>query len=265
MASTSFKYQDEEYRINDAHTCAVIFDSITLYHDGETFEEAYERKRRELDELLEAAPSMFRDRKDSLFEMELRHINHMIMTMNKVNEKKYGCGVKETSIHDHTKNMYYFFMTCGKYSIFSAPKDKQLWNKLKDLIPGGFDVECDKIVKMHTRSEKHHPEFEYELDACAISDEDIVEMCVDRMSRNIYANNGSIDMDQIFKFFMPKFKYHNESRSAYFQKCAIELRPIVEDTYRLLEEASLDQKLYRTWCKTGNVPIQKLFRNVGRG
>ena len=263
MASTSFKYHDEEERIDDAHTYALIFDSIILYKDGETFEEGYERKRRELNKLLEAAPIVFRLRMDSLFEFEMRHIEHVNMTMDEINAKKYGCGEKETSTHDHTKNMYYFFIQCGRYTIFSAPKDEELGKKLKELIPLGFDVECDKIAKMHTRSEKHHPEFEYELEACALSDKDVLETAVDRTSRSTYANKGSVNVAEVIGKYMPKFKYHSESRSAYYEKCVIQFKTIVEDKYRLLEEASLDQKLYKTWCKTGNVPIQKLFRNVG--
>ena len=109
------------------------------------------------------------------------------------------------SLHDHTKDEFYFFVTILAFSF-----------NLKEELPGNLlQGELDR----HFTLEPHHPEYE-KLNAhkgLRIRDRDIAEMAIDRLSRNLQFNYGKYNQEQIEKY-EPRFLFDHERKIELYRK-----------------------------------------------
>jgi len=101
-------------------------------------------------------------------------------------------------VHDHTKDALFAFLLAFLYDILKTPKDErdeELKRKTKPLV--------DHELSRHYCLEPHHPEHEKKTgNDC--SDDNIFEMAIDRLARNVQFNHGEINMDQMRRF-LPNF------------------------------------------------------------
>ena len=98
--------------------------------------------------------------------------------------------------HDFSKDPLYFFVTSLKFDCAIATDEL---NRL-----------ATSEIQRHYLLEPHHPEFE-SANGRECNIDDILEMAVDRLSRNVQVNNGSINMDQMMKF-LPQFPLGDNTR-----------------------------------------------------
>ena len=147
---------------------------------------------------------------------ELLHIQHVRKCMDLLQP---GC---QPNQHDHTKDELYFLVTVCKFS-----KELGLANYISNEI-------LDSNIKFHYHKEAHHPEYE-EVQGQSIEDKDIMEMAVDRLSRNLQFNKGKYNKEQ-WKTFEPKFLKNHKARLNIYQKYRNSLAPIVEESWRELKK-----------------------------
>jgi hypothetical protein len=141
-----------------------------------------ERKEREIQIMAATANARgpLWEKYHQLESKELLHITHVRSMM------KILTG--EDNNHDWSKTPWYFFITIGKFSLGES-----------DLIGKEFE----RIVGWHTSNEDHHPEW-VEHNGRLPEDRAILEMAIDRCSRNVQFNQGRWNGDQMRKF-APKF------------------------------------------------------------
>jgi len=146
---------------------------------------------------------------------ERQHIDHVRRVM-----ADSGAFHPERNLHDFSKDDLYFFATSAKFACGISGK------------------EMDKLVDMETRMhyllEPHHEAYET-LHDTECSEEDLIEMAIDRMSRNIQANNGEVDLESM-REFTPKFvKGSAESRASKRERYWVavhEYQGVCEKVYR---------------------------------
>ena len=76
------------------------------------------------------------------------------------------------------------------------------------------DLAMDEIYRHHSL-EPHHPEYEKYHSTKSCTDEDIVEMALDRLARNAQFGDGTIRLDDL-KNYMPTFPRDNERKRNLF-------------------------------------------------
>ena len=96
----------------------------------------------------------------------------------------------------------------------------------------------DEELKRHYTLEAHHPEFElYNEREC--SNIDILEMAIDRLSRNAQFGNSHIDL-AIMKKYLPNFpKGNNDKKQELFWNYVNEYKDFVQEKFHLLFPESL--------------------------
>ena len=143
--------------------------------------------------------------------------------------------------HDWSKDYRYVFTLAGKFQFHIPGEAYEKWFK-------------DEISR-HYNLEAHHPE--YEINNGTITNLDIQEMAVDRLSRNLWKNDGRINMEQMTRF-LPVFHGPNaKANLVKYKLCVDKLKDFMINIYNqamkvgtckeLLEEMSaLDHTLSST-------------------
>ncbi|KAK2174783.1 hypothetical protein NP493_777g00011 [Ridgeia piscesae] len=96
-----------------------------------------------------------------------------------------------SSEHDHTKDTWYMVVTALVFSMH-----------LKELVS---DV-MDDVIGDHVTAEPHHEAY-FERTKGAPSDDNVLEMALDRLARNQQRNGGKYDWEQMERF-LPKWPRH---------------------------------------------------------
>ena len=146
---------------------------------------------------------------------ELFHRIHVRKCMSVLNYKEKG------SKHDCTKDEFYFLIT-----IFAFDKEVN-WSSL---VP---DELLKEVINQHYHQEAHHPEYE-EVPGQTIKDADIMEMAVDRLSRNLQFNGGQYNKQQ-WRTFEPDFLSDHKTKLRKYKEYRDCVAPIVEETWKNLK------------------------------
>lgn len=112
---------------------------------------------------------------------ELLHIRHVRLVMDELNQN-------DGNTHDFSKDEWYFLVTIGKFTMG---------------YPNLVDTAFKEAVDDHYRMEPHHPEHE-KVAGIECTAADIIEMAVDRLSRNLQFNNAQYNREQM-EMFAPVF------------------------------------------------------------
>jgi len=153
-------------------------------------------------------PSWFLEDYEKYRKAEKLHINHVRKCMDRIVPEE------RPNQHDHSKDELYFFITTCAFNDVCQVPPKTL----------------DKIISEHHKSERHHPEFE-KLNNEPLGEKDILEMAVDRLSRNLQFNRGKYNEEQLIKF-EPRFESNQEKNITIYRAYINSLKPIVEETWR---------------------------------
>lgn len=95
------------------------------------------------------------------------------------------------STHDHTKDTWYMVVTALVFSM-----------QLKELVA---DV-MDDVIGDHVAAEPHHEAY-FERTKGVPSDDNVLEMALDRLARNQQKNDGEYNWEQMERF-LPKWPRH---------------------------------------------------------
>lgn len=158
------------------------------------------------------------ERYKKLRNRETLHIAHVRNCMNQLLPDK------RPNLHDHSKNELYFFITSCHF-------------QMKDTctVPKKY---LDSIIASHHKEEAHHPEYEKYNKGKRISDEDIMEMVVDRLSRNLQGNGGAYDQ-QLIEHYYPSFQYDRKRRLELYKQYVDTFKPLVEREWHELTQKEL--------------------------
>ena len=125
------------------------------------------------------------------------------------------------SIHDWSKDAYYFFITNGKFH-FMIKSDE-------------LEKEFLRVVRVHYSLEPHHPEWE-QIHNKSCTPEDVIEMAVDRCCRNAWANDGDISMEQMNRY-LPKFTFDHEQKLEDYLENVEKVKGAVQEEYaKIMQE-----------------------------
>lgn len=152
-------------------------------------------------------------RYENLRENELLHISHVRKCMNILlpeNDNK----------HDWSKDELYIFITICAFRFIN-----------ECVVPDETRV---RYIEDHFTKEPHHPEHEI-LTGNDLKDQDILEMAVDRMSRNLQFNNGEYNEENMEKF-CPLFHKKQEERTQLYKKYITEYKNLVKETFYSLSK-----------------------------
>lgn len=149
--------------------------------------------------------------------------------------------------HDWSKDLYYMITTSLAYSL----------NK-KDRLSGILDDE----VERHYKLECHHPEH-MKYNSYKMSYEDIFEMAIDRLSRNLQFNNGHINMDEMKKF-EPDFAKSSanvteteaQDMLQFYWKCVNKYKDICEAFFGLEFEPTKEFICQKLKCKDNVILLE---------
>lgn len=138
------------------------------------------------------------------------------------------------NLHDWSKDELYFFVHICHYLLnFPVPNISQ------------YNIE-------HWQTEKHHPEYE-NTNSEKITESDIIEMCVDRLSRNLQYNEGDFNISQL-DFYEPKFLYDHISRIHFYKENLETLKPIILKLWKKEKSKQNQTKLSDLiWEKIRNI------------
>jgi len=100
------------------------------------------------------------------------------------------------SQHDYTKDPWYIFCTLWHFRYGITEKVSKL---------------TQREIDRHLSLERHHPECENQehITEPLLTEDDILEMAIDRISRNFQFNNGEFNREQFMKY-MPTFRNFKE-------------------------------------------------------
>lgn len=165
--------------------------------------------------LWELLPADLLSRYRRLRDQETFHIAHVRNCMDQLLPDK------KPNQHDYSKNELYFFMTICHFhmgDICSVPK-KYL----------------DDVISNHHKAEPHHPEHEKHGKKKSITKGDIMEMAVDRLSRNLQGNQGQYDRQRI-EYYYPSFCYDHKKRLELYKQYIDNFQPLVQREWKSLAE-----------------------------
>ncbi len=146
---------------------------------------------------------------------EMVHAEHVRRTMRALGYK--------SNRHDWSKDLYYLFITNGKW----------LFN-----IDGTvFEKEYNRTVRAHHAAEPHHPEWE-SVHHRECDDDAIVEMAVDRTSRNLFKNSGDYNEIQM-RDYTPTFTFNNAKKGVRYWRAVEKILPVARHEYHMLNESCL--------------------------
>lgn len=149
-------------------------------------------------------------------EEELFHIKHVRRCVDNL----WG---HTSNQHDHSKDELYLLVTiCG----FEKSWEKYVSKTV---------LECN--LKWHHEQESHHPEYE-RIRGHKILERDIVEMVIDRLSRNLQFNRGKYNKEEWVKY-EPKFLKDHQSRLNAYKMYRENLAPLVQNTWNVMRNEKL--------------------------
>ena len=102
---------------------------------------------------------------------------------------------RRPSEHDHTKDVWYTVVVCLAYVMRGK----------RHLV----DDVLDDVIEAHVTSEPHHEQY-HELRGTVPSDDNVTEMALDRLARNVQKNHGRYNWPQM-ALHAPKWPPHCES------------------------------------------------------
>lgn len=146
---------------------------------------------------------------------EIFHINHVRRCMDKI------VPGESPNRHDYSKDELYFFITICAFNV-------------KDEVCEVPSNVLDKIISDHHKTERHHPEFE-KLNNEPLGEKDILEMVVDRLSRNLQFNQGRYNESQLIKFD-PTFESNHENNINLYKTYINSLKTTVQETWREMKK-----------------------------
>ena len=138
-----------------------------------------------------------------ILKREKIHFDFMKVVFPKCYKLKHGKPLpKDVPHHDFSKDDMFAFILAMNYDIFTGkgtvvPEESD--QEFKDLLANMVKMELDR----HYTLEPHHPQYE-ELTGTECQEQDILEMAVDRLARNVQFNHGNVDMERMKKF-LPTF------------------------------------------------------------
>ena len=122
-------------------------------------------------------------------------------------------GVEST--HDHSKDEWFYMVAVGRFTLLYV-----------DLLGEAFKT----VVQDHYKVEAHHPEHENFPENPDCSDADILDMSVDRLSRNLQFNNSEYNWEQ-FNKFDPVFPRDGRRKLELYHKYTKEHAEITKKVY----------------------------------
>lgn len=144
---------------------------------------------------------------EKLWKAEYFHLEHVRKCMDKLLPHK------APNLHDETKDEMYMFITICAFNM----KDYCTINpKL-----------LRETIKEHHKAEPHHPEFEKWNKTKRISEVNLMEMAIDRLSRNLQANGGTYNIDQLEQY-LPEFVHDHEKNLETYKEYSNSLRQLVK-------------------------------------
>ncbi len=85
-------------------------------------------------------------------------------------------------------------------------------------------------IQNHYRQESHHPEWETQHNQ-ECSSVDILEMAIDRLSRNLQRNDGNLNEEQMLQY-LPQFKLgDNKAKQQLYLKYVDQYKDMVQNVY----------------------------------
>jgi hypothetical protein len=139
--------------------------------------------------------------------------------------------------HDWSKDYFYIYALAGKFK-FSITNER-------------FQNEVQQEIERHYRLEPHHPEFEKSSGDINIMG--VQEMAIDRLSRNVWKNKGSVDEGEMEKY-LPTFvgddpKTKLEHYKLYVSGMADKVKQVYEDVMNETEEVKPLPRRVCLWAK----------------
>ena len=129
----------------------------------------------------------------AIFHREKIHFQFMQRIIPMAYERRYGRPMPDTvKQHDHSKDKLFAFILAMSFDVFIGDhRDTELKDKLSSLVK----VELDR----HYSLEPHHPQHE-QLTGNECTPQDILEMSLDRLARNVQFNAGQVNSERMKKF-----------------------------------------------------------------
>ena len=132
---------------------------------------------------------------DDMVKNEKRHIMLVRAAMDEINAERQARDPTYRffpSRHDYTKDAAYIFCTLMHFRY-----------NIQHLV----SQYTQPMIDRHVSSEPHHPEFENKeyMKTPLLDEDNILEMAIDRISRNIQFSKGDFNQEQFMKF-MPAFR-----------------------------------------------------------
>lgn len=147
-------------------------------------------------------------------EKETLHINHVRKTLDMMDEHP-----KDREAHDFSKDDLYYFVTSAKFD-YRVKSDE-----MEEL----FRMETER----HYELEPHHEQYE-QINGRECTVDDVREMAIDRLSRNIQANGGFVDLQQM-EGYIPNFTLgDNEKKRDLFRQFIAKYNSLAEEVYKEL-------------------------------
>jgi hypothetical protein len=156
-------------------------------------------------------------RYEEIKEKELFHIKHVRKCMEKL--KADGTPNR----HDHTKDAFYIFITSCHFN-------------LNDECTVPPEI-LKSVIAQHHKAERHHPEYEKYNPKKELGNDDIMEMAVDRLSRNLQANQGEFN-NQNIEQYMPSFPKNHKKKIEIYKEYVKALQPMVKATFQELQSTN---------------------------
>ena len=180
-------------------------------------------------QLKDLLPAEISAKYEKLRNEELFHIQHVRKCMDTLRPQQ------APNQHDHSKNELYFFVTICHFNLSEQCEIPKTW--------------LQEIIKEHYRQEAHHPEYESLNPQSSIGDSDIMEMSIDRLSRNLQKNGGEYNPSQLIKF-SPKFEKNHKARSTLYYSYISSLQPLVKQIWWDLKKTPIEtEKMDKTKSK----------------
>ena len=138
-----------------------------------------------------------------ILKRERIHFEFMQVAFPKCYKLKYGKPLpEEVPHHDFSKDDMFAFILAMNYDVFTGKDNvvpEESDQEFKDLLTKMVKMETDR----HYSLEPHHQQHE-ELMGKECREQDILEMSVDRLARNVQFNHGNVDLERMNKF-LPTF------------------------------------------------------------
>lgn len=159
---------------------------------------------------------------EHILRRERIHFEFMQVVFGSGYRLKYGREMPaDVPVHDHTKDELFAFLLAMRFDVFPPPKVAKDGAK-EGASPNEIAEERDpeflatlaelaqSELDRHYKHEPHHPEYE-KLTGIECSSQDLLEMAIDRLARNVQFNHGDVNMDQMTRF-LPTFALGDEKR-----------------------------------------------------